>query len=313
MNQAVRCLFSTLTSSPSSAPVQAPLSNAAAGPWVVDVTAYLDTLTVASAEAAAADSANVTGTLTVSPQWAPDAPVSVAVSIAPGSSGAPVTASLAVPQGAVELWWPAGLGAQALYELNVSFVPSVPGAVTLRTSRAIGFRSVALVTADDSNPAALAGLWGSGNLTLRWKVNGADVFARGANWIPPEEVSAGEVGAVEGTRWEPGEVGSACLGHGFPSHGLPLEQVDARVTDAAVWQAVQSAVDAGMNALRVWGGGLWPQLALTAATDALGVLLYVDAMYASQVRPWGRRILRGGQEEGACGIVGPKFRALPAV
>jgi hypothetical protein len=79
------------------------------------------------------------------------------------------------------------------------------------------------------------------------QVNGANLFARGANWIPPEEV-------------------------------------DGRVTPAAVWQAVQSAVDAHMNTLRVWGGGLWPQPALTAATDALGVMLYVDAMYASQAR-----------------------------
>lgn len=254
------------------AAAQTPLSTAAAGPWVVNVTAYLDTLAAAASAGAASAGANITGTLTVSPQWAPDAPVSVAVSVAPGSSGAPVTASLAVPQGAVELWWPAGLGAQALYEVNVSFAPSAPGATTLRTSRTIGFRSVALVTADDSNPAALAGLWGSGNLTLRWKVNGADVFARGANWIPPEEV-------------------------------------DARVSDAAVRQAVQSAVDAGMNALRVWGGGLWPQPALTAATDALGVLLYVDAMYASQVRLWGEE----HERRNACGIAGPRSRVPPVV
>ena len=127
------------------------------------------------------------------------------------------------------------------------FAPSAPGATPLRLSRTLGFRTVALVTADDSDPASLEGVWGSGNLTLRWKVNGADVFARGANWIPPEEV-------------------------------------DARVTAGAVRQAVQSAVDAGMNTLRVWGGGLWPQPALTDATDALGVMLYVDAMYASQVR-----------------------------
>ena len=139
------------------------------------------------------------------------------VSIAPGSAGAPVTATLPVPAGSVALWWPAGLGAQALYTVSVVFAPSAPGATPLRLSRTLGFRTVALVTADDSDPASLEGVWGSGNLTLRWKVNGADVFARGANWIP-------------------------------------LEELEGRNSDAAHAAAVASAAAANFNVLRVWGG-----------------------------------------------------------
>ena len=45
----------------------------------------------------------------------------------------------------------------------------------LTTSRRIGFRFVALVTADDSDPAKLAGKDGSGDFTMRMNVNGAQV------------------------------------------------------------------------------------------------------------------------------------------
>ena len=50
--------------------------------------------------------------------------------------------------------------------------------------------------------------------------------------------------------------------------------------------AVSSAAAAGMSMLRIWGGGVYPSEALLDAADALGVLLYVDAMYASQADCW---------------------------
>ena len=53
-------------------------------------------------------------------------------------------------------------------------------------TRRIGFRTVVIVTADDTDPAALAGVDGSGDLLVRWKVNGANLFLRGADVIPME-------------------------------------------------------------------------------------------------------------------------------
>ena len=67
-----------------------------------------------------------------------------------------------------------GLGAQSLYQVTVSFAAStnVPAITATRT---VGFRVFALVTVDDSNPAQYVNGDGSGNLTMRFKVNGADV------------------------------------------------------------------------------------------------------------------------------------------
>jgi len=80
------------------------------------------------------------------------------------------------------------MGAQSLYSLNVSFTPSSPSALPLSTSRSVGFRIFALVTDDDSTPSNLEGLDGSGNLTVRFRVNGANMFARGSNVIPMDEL-----------------------------------------------------------------------------------------------------------------------------
>ena len=44
-------------------------------------------------------------------------------------------------------------------------------------------------------------------------------------------------------------------------------------------QLVQSAVDGGMNTLRVWGGGMFLPRAWYEACDELGILVYHDMMY----------------------------------
>jgi beta-galactosidase/beta-glucuronidase len=55
-------------------------------------------------------------------------------------------------------------------------------------TRRVGFRFVALVTADDSDPSKLDGVDGSGNFTMRMNVNGAKIWSRGANLIPMDEM-----------------------------------------------------------------------------------------------------------------------------
>jgi hypothetical protein len=112
--------------------------------------------------------------------------------------------------GFVELWWPNGadpslsgtsttsssssaLRSQPLYPVSLSITPSPPSSSTpiqtlvISDSRSIGFRAFALVTDDDSNPLRLQNLSGSGNLTMRFKVNGLSLWARGSNVIPLDE------------------------------------------------------------------------------------------------------------------------------
>jgi hypothetical protein len=69
-----------------------------------------------------------------------------------------------------------------------------------------------------------------------WKVNGAAVMSKGANQIP-------------------------------------MEELEGRMRADAHRTMVQSAVDANMNTLRVWGGGMFMPDAWYDACDELGVMV----------------------------------------
>lgn len=140
----------------------------------------------------------------------------------------------------IKLWWPAGLGAQQLYRVNVSL--SMGSGTALETSRSIGFRHVALVTGNDTDPGYVSKASseeGTDSFGMLFRVNGAAIMSKGANMIPMEE--------LEG--W-----------------------MDAEAHRALV----KSAVDAKMNTLRVWGGGMFLPDAWYDACDELGILVYHD-------------------------------------
>ena len=76
--------------------------------------------------------------------------------------------------GSVQLWWPRGYGAQAVYELEFAYADA-------RLRRVCGFRDI---TVDTIN----------GAFTL--SVNGIRVFCRGATWVPPDPVAVTEGGTA---------------------------------------------------------------------------------------------------------------------
>ncbi len=80
------------------------------------------------------------------------------------------------------------------------------------------------------------------------EVNGRAVFARGANWIPADALS-GRI-TVEGVR------------------GL-----------------LQSAVDANMNMLRIWGGGRYEPDWFYDLCDEMGLMVWQDFMFACHLYP----------------------------
>ena len=128
------------------------------------------------------------------------------------------------------LWWPAGWGAQPLHDL----VTVVDGH---EERRRIGLRTVELV----SEPDAAGRSFGL-------RVNGRDLFCKGANWIPADAL-----------------------------HG--------RITREGVRDLLQSAVDANMNMLRVWGGGRYEPDWFYDLCDEMGLLVWQDAMFACHLYP----------------------------
>lgn len=170
--------------------------------------------------------------------------------------------AMQAPASEVKLWWPNGVGDQFLYNITAEWVPDYIGSGPLGQSdaprdaasaaggdsltRQMGFRVAALVTVNDTDPEVVrvnGTADGSGTFGMFFRVNGAPLFARGANLVP-------------------------------------MEEMEARMHDTAVRQLVDSSADAGMNMIRVWGGGIYPSDAFYEQCDARGILLYHDLMFA---------------------------------
>lgn len=81
-----------------------------------------------------------------------------------------------------------------------------------------------------------------------FKLNGVPVFMKGANYIPPDSF-------------------------------LP------RVKDSVYKSIVKNAVDANMNMLRVWGGGVYADDAFYNECDKNGILVWQDFMFACAMYP----------------------------
>ncbi|WP_328352184.1 hypothetical protein OG976_19285 [Mycobacterium sp. NBC_00419] len=131
--------------------------------------------------------------------------------------------SIRAAVGEPDLWWPRGYGAQPLYRLRLS----LDGEQIAQ--RTFGFRSLTALETD-------------GGFGLR--VNGVDVFCRGATWFPPDPVAL-------------------------------------TVDDATVRDQVSTLADAGANMIRIVGGLVPEQPAFFEICAELGVLVWQDAMLAT--------------------------------
>ncbi|HEY9107600.1 MAG TPA: hypothetical protein VIN58_13050 [Roseateles sp.] len=143
-----------------------------------------------------------------------------------------------LPLAEVRLWWPRGLGEQPLYTL-VARLEDDEGQVLAVDQRRIGLRTLRLVQGP---------VQGEAGSSFHFEVNGQDVFAGGANWIPDDNL---------------------------------LE----RITPARYRERVAQAADANMNMLRVWGGGIYEHEAFYEACDELGLLVWQDFMFACGIYP----------------------------
>lgn len=123
------------------------------------------------------------GTLSVIGSWPTARPVQTLVNF----NGEKCNVTVVIPAAqtvGVQLWHPHGHGQQALYNITATFTPSTGEPST--TTRRLGFRHIALVTVNDTDPtirASAQNASGTGQFTMFFRVNGAPLYARGANKV----------------------------------------------------------------------------------------------------------------------------------
>ena len=138
-----------------------------------------------------------------------------------------VTETIAEPR----LWWPNGLGEHPLYLVTVT-VRTADGNESQTLRERIGLRTITIRQEKDE--------WGE---SFCLHVNGRDVFAMGANWIPTDAL-------------------------------LP------RCTPEKTQALLQACVDANFNMVRVWGGGFYPGEDFYDFCDENGLVVWQDFMFA---------------------------------
>ena len=145
------------------------------------------------------------------------------------------------------LWWPNGAGEQRFYTYTVKV-----GSQTI--TRKIGLRKVEVLNTPDKDEAGKPGA------RMAVRVNGRELFMKGANWIP--------------------------------CSAFENEQTPERYRDL-----LESAVAANMNMIRVWGGGQYEKDCFYDMCDEVGILLWHDLMFSCAVYPGDERFLGSVREE----------------
>ncbi len=131
------------------------------------------------------------------------------------------------------LWWPNGLGEQPLYTVKTELMCG-DTAVDEKIQR-IGLRTMTMHVEKDAYGESFA-----------HEVNGVQVFAMGADYIPEDHL----------------------LG---------------RTTSAKTRKLLKDCRAANFNAVRVWGGGYYPEDWFYDICDELGLMVWQDFMFACAV------------------------------
>lgn len=152
--------------------------------------------------------------------------VSAEVDLYPGENKTTLTIDVEAPQ----LWWPIGFGDQTLYTVEVNLGNQAK-------LFQIGLREIELLTDQDEIGSRFA-----------FRINGREIFMRGANWIPAD--------------------------------ALP-----SRATPEIVGDLLDSAVEANMNMIRVWGGGTYEPDWFYQMCSERGILVWQDFMFACNLYP----------------------------
>ncbi|KAF9952916.1 hypothetical protein BGZ70_000430 [Mortierella alpina] len=151
----------------------------------------------------------------------------------------------------IKRWWPRGYGEQTLYTLDLTLANEKSIALASESFRC-GFKTCELV----QDPLVMEQP-GDG---FCFRVNGLDIFAKGANWIP---------------------------GHVF----------DSLMTMDKKRQLLSSCVAANMNMIRIWGGGRYETDEFYQLCSELGIMVWQEFMFACALYPTDDAFLKNVKQE----------------
>jgi beta-mannosidase len=146
-----------------------------------------------------------------------------------------------------DLWWPAGLGEQNLYNVKIELYQK--GRLLDSVEKRIGLRKLTLEQNEDEC-----------GKSFQFVVNGVPFFAKGGNWIPADS---------------------------FPP----------RVSRQKYEALLRDCVEANMNMLRVWGGGIYESPEFYDLCDELGLTVWQDFMFACAMFPGDEAFLENVRAE----------------
>ena len=132
-----------------------------------------------------------------------------------------------------QLWWPNGFDAQPLYTVEVRLYAG--GKQVDAWKKRIGLRTLTMHIEKDAYGESFA-----------HEVNGVQVFAMGADYIPEDSI--------------------------FP-----------RINEARTRELLRQCKEAHFNTIRVWGGGYYPDDWFYDACDEMGLMVWQDFLFACAV------------------------------
>lgn len=145
-----------------------------------------------------------------------------------------------------DLWWSNGLGDAETVEFEI--LVKAGGKIASHKVRT-GIRTAEVLREDDQ--------WGK-SMTVR--LNGMEVFCKGANWIPIDN---------------------------FPDRRGRKDYI----------RLIEDAAEANMNMLRVWGGGLYESDIFYEVCDSLGIMVWQDMAFACGMFPSDDDYIEGVKQE----------------
>lgn len=157
--------------------------------------------------------------------------------IAPSGDGLMLESGIETEIKNPELWWPNGLGKQALYTVKAELL--VSDSVVDEQTKKIGLRTLKLIREPDQYGESFC-----------HEVNGVRFFAMGADYIPSDNILS-------------------------------------RITRERTKAIIDDCIFANYNAIRVWGGGFYPDDCFFELCDEKGIVIFFDLMFACSIYPFG--------------------------